>query len=80
MPHKTYLFYFLCGIINLEYCYESGKLVRDVEVVKKNADGIPGDSLNAFSFSSGYLPFSSKRRQRPPMGCPTSGGPPLVDA
>ena len=44
MPHKTYLVYFLCGIINLEYCYESGKLVRDVEVVKENADCISNDT------------------------------------
>ena len=44
MPHKTYLVYFLCGIINLGYCYEFGKLVRDVEVVKKNADSISNDT------------------------------------
>ena len=44
MPLKTYLVYFLCGIINLECCYESGKLVRDVEVVKKIADCISNDT------------------------------------
>ena len=44
MPHKTYIAYFLCGIINLGYFYESGKLVRAVEVVKKNADCISNDT------------------------------------
>ena len=47
MPKKTNLVYFLCGIINLGYCYESGKVAWAVEVVKKNADFIPGDSLDA---------------------------------
>ena len=44
MPHKTYIVYYLCEIINLGYCYESGKLVRDVEVVKKNVDCISNDT------------------------------------
>ena len=44
MPQKTYLVYLLCGVINLGYCYEPGKLVRDVEVVKKNADCISNDT------------------------------------
>ena len=57
MPQKTNLVYFLCGIINLGYCYESGKLVRDVEVVKKNADCIPGDSLDAFLIFKWLLTF-----------------------
>ena len=48
MPHKTYPVYFSCGIFNLGYYYEPGKVVRDVGVVKKNADCIPGDSLDAF--------------------------------
>ena len=44
MPHKTYPVYFLCGIINLGYFYESGKLVRDVKVIEKNADCISNDT------------------------------------
>ena len=48
MPQKTNLVFFSCGIVNLGYCYEPGRVVRDVGVVKKNADCIPGDSLDAF--------------------------------
>ena len=44
MPHKTYIVYFLYGVINLGYCYESGKVVRYVEVAKKNADCISNDT------------------------------------
>ena len=50
MPHatKTNLVYFLCGIINLGYYYESSKVGWAVGVVKENPNCIPGDSLNAF--------------------------------
>ena len=48
MPQKINLVYFLCGIINLGYCYKYDKVAWAVEVVKKNADCIPGDSLDAF--------------------------------
>ena len=48
MPQKTNLVYFLCGIIDLGYCYESGEVAWAVGVVKKNADFIPGDSFDAF--------------------------------
>ena len=48
MPQKTNLLYFLCGIINLGCFYKSGNVAWAVEVVKKNADCIPGDSLDAF--------------------------------
>ena len=44
MSQKTYLAYFLCGIINIGYCYESGKRMRDMEVVKKNTDCISNDT------------------------------------
>ena len=48
MPQKTNLVYFLCGIINLGYCYESGEVACAVGVVKKNPNCIPDDPLNAF--------------------------------
>ena len=47
MPQKTNLVYFLCGIINLGYCYESSKVAWAVGMVKKNANFIPGDSFDA---------------------------------
>ena len=82
MPQKTNLVYFLCGIINLGYCYESGKVAWAVGAVKKNPNCIFDDPLNfkcISHFPSDYLAFSSKRHRRPPMGCPTSGGTLLVD-
>ena len=48
MPQKTNLVYFLCGIINLGYCYESGEVACAVGVVKKNSNCILDDSLNTF--------------------------------
>ena len=48
MPQKTNLVYFLCGIINLGYCYESGEVACAVGVVKKNPNCILDDPLNAF--------------------------------
>ena len=48
MPQKTNLVYFLCGIINLGYCYESGKVAWAVGVVKKNQNCIFDDPLIAF--------------------------------
>ena len=48
MPQKTNLVYFLCGIINLGYCYESGKVAWAVGAVKKNPNCIFDDPLNAF--------------------------------
>ena len=44
MPQKTNVVYFLCGIINLGYCFKSGKVAWAVEVVKKNADCISNDT------------------------------------
>ena len=48
MPQKTNLVYFLCGIINLGYFYESGEVACAVGVVKKNPNCIRDDPLNAF--------------------------------
>ena len=48
MSQKKNLVYFLCGIINLGYCYESGKVAWAVGVVKKNPNCIFDDPLNAF--------------------------------
>ena len=48
MPQKTNLVYFLCGIINLGYCYEYGKVAWAVGVVKKNQNWILDETLNAF--------------------------------
>ena len=48
MPQKTNLVYFFCEIINLGYCYESGKVAWAVGVVKKNPTCILDDSSNAF--------------------------------
>ena len=39
MPQKTNLVYFLCGIINLGYCYECGKVAWAVGVVKNRGGG-----------------------------------------
>ena len=47
MPQKTNLDYFLCGITHLGYFFKYNKVAWAVEVVKKNADGIPGESLDA---------------------------------
>ena len=48
MPHKTYLVCFLCGVINLGYCYEYGKVAWAVRVVKKKPNCIFDDPSNAF--------------------------------
>ena len=48
MPQKTNLAFFLCGIINLGYCYGSGKVTWAVGVVYKNPNCIPDDLFNAF--------------------------------
>ena len=48
MPHKTNLVSFLCGIINLGYCYESGEVACAVGVVKKNPNCILDDPSNLF--------------------------------
>ena len=44
MPQKTNFVYLSCEIINLGYCYKSGKVAWAVEVVKKNADCISNDT------------------------------------
>ena len=48
MPQKTNLVYFSCGIVNLGYCYETGKVALALRVVKKNQNCILDDPLNAF--------------------------------
>ena len=48
MPQKPNLVYFLCGIINLGYYYESGKVTWAVGVVKNNPNCILDKPLNAF--------------------------------
>ena len=48
MPQKTNLLYLLCGIINLGYCNESGKVACAVGVDKKNPYCILDETLNAF--------------------------------
>ena len=59
MPHATkkYLVYFLCGIANLGYCYESGKVAWAVGVVKKNQNCILDDPLIAFLIFKGLPSF-----------------------
>ena len=48
MPQKTNFVYFLCGIINLGYYDESGKVAWAVEVIKNNLNCILDDPLNEF--------------------------------